>query len=112
MRHTRYGGRQEQFCATGGSLFCRTWWIWLLGPVPLLMSVGGSVWATMLRVRHVTGYLMIAGVVLMPLLLCLHPMRLGREWRWWAECLALGEARVACGKLRLLGAYWSPAEYS
>lgn len=95
MRHTRSGGQQEQFRATGSGLFRRAWWIWLLGLLPLLVSVGGSVWATMLRVRHVTGDRMIAGMVLMPLPLFLHPMRPGREWRWWAEDLALGEARGA-----------------
>ena len=93
MRHTRYGGQQEQLRATGSSLFRRTWWIWLLGLLPLLVSVGGSVRATMLRVRHAAGHGMNASVVLMPLPLFLHPMRLGREWRWWAENLALGEAR-------------------
>jgi hypothetical protein len=114
MRNTRYGGLQGAFHATGGALFRRVWWIWLLGLLPMLLIAGASVAAAALKLRGVTGaplrdagFAIIAGVALMPLLLFVHPIRLGREWRWWAGGLAIGEARVVCGKVRLLGTYWA-----
>jgi uncharacterized membrane protein YjgN (DUF898 family) len=37
MRHTFYGDLQGDFTATGGALFRRGWWLWLLMPFVILL---------------------------------------------------------------------------
>ena len=43
LRHTLYGNLPGRLEATGGQLFGRIWWIWLLGLLPFLLLAGGLV---------------------------------------------------------------------
>src|SRR5713101_6390576 len=43
LRHTLYGNLPGRFAATGGQLFKRVWWIWLLGILPFVVLIVGFV---------------------------------------------------------------------
>lgn len=87
MRHTAYGTLQGRFEGTGGGLFKRAWFLWLLAlpaaalviPLPFLYA----------------GYKAI-------------------EWRWWVSGLRFGEVRFECGMAwsALLGCYWTVIGWS
>ena len=109
MRHSHYGDLQGRFDATGGQLFKRIWWLWVAGPVALVLlgvlaavltekagPVAGPVIVTIL-----TFLLMIAGM------LFIYPVYKAIEWRWWASGIRFGDVRFE-SKLtagRLIGLY-------
>jgi len=81
MRHTSYGDLQGRFEGTGGGLFKKVWWLWLL------------MWLT--------------GFLLIPVPFIYAAMR-AIEWRWWVAGLRIGEVRFT-SDLRngaFIGLYW------
>jgi uncharacterized membrane protein YjgN (DUF898 family) len=64
MRHTAYGDLQGRFVATGGQLFRRGWWLWLLA------------WPSL--------------VVVIPLPFIYAAFK-AIEWRWWVCGIRMGE---------------------
>ena len=116
--HTFYGALPGSFVATGGQLFKRIWWVWLLGLLPIIALFGGTIAATVAKQRGFTnasapmvlsGLVIIAGSILLIALPFLHAVRMAMEWRWWAEGIRFGEAAVACGlsPAALIGIYWA-----
>ena len=116
FRHTRYGTLQARFEATGGQLFRRVWWIWLLGLLPVLgMAAGGALAAVGEYMGAEGGALagIAAGVISLGstaffALPFLHAARVATEWRWWAGGIRFGTASIACTLPRgaLIGSYW------
>jgi hypothetical protein len=64
MRHTSYGDLHGRFEGTGGALFKKVWWLWLL------------MWPSAL--------------VLIPIPFIYAVMR-AIEWRWWVSGIRIGE---------------------
>lgn len=64
MRHTSYGDLQGRFDGTGGALFKRVWWLWLLmWPSAFLLIPVPFIYAAMRAI----------------------------EWRWWVSGIRIGE---------------------
>jgi uncharacterized membrane protein YjgN (DUF898 family) len=107
LRHTLYGNLPGRFEATGGQLFGRIWWIWLLGLLPFLLLTGGLV-AILVTVgikpqssapSHPPAAAIVAmllGASLLIALPFLHAIRRAREWAWWAGGIRFGSATVTC----------------
>ncbi len=114
FRHTHYGTLQARFEATGGQLFRRVWWIWLLGLLPVLgMMAGGALAAASELVGPALGAVggAVAGFGSLGFLALpfLHAARIATEWRWWAGGIRFGGAAVASTLPRgaLVGTYWA-----
>lgn len=81
MQHTRYGDLEGAFTATGGELFRRGWWLWLLAwPSAFLIIPLPFIWGVYKAI----------------------------EWRWWMSGMRLGEVRFESrlDGADLLGIYW------
>jgi uncharacterized membrane protein YjgN (DUF898 family) len=81
LRHTAYGDLQGSFAATGGQLFKRGWWLWLLAwPSAFLVIPLPFIYAAFKAI----------------------------EWRWWVSGVRLGEVRLESDmpKGALIGLYW------
>lgn len=52
MRFTRYGSLQGAFVGTGGGLFKKVWWLWLLAPFTLTVIVFMPSWLAALNARR------------------------------------------------------------
>ncbi len=118
FRHTHYGSLPARFQATGGQLFKRVWWIWMLGLSAPLAICGGAALAFVAQrdggtptsvTAIAAGLLMLAGFVAITCLPFLHAMRKAIEWRWWANGIRLGTAEVRCDLPSggLIGVYWT-----
>lgn len=81
MRHTAYGSLAGRFDGTGGELFRRAWFLWLLTPVAMLL------------------------VIPLPFVYAAFK---GIEWRWWVSGLRFGEVTFGSDLdwSALLGCYW------
>ena len=116
MRHTNYGTMPGRFEATGGQLFRRVWWIWLLGLVPAVALVGTIGVAITEPTRSepndlsagLLAALTVLGCVLVVALPFLHAARKALEWRWWAGGIRFGDASIHCDlkATALMGTYW------
>lgn len=125
LRHTLYGNLPGRLEATGGQLFGRIWWIWLLGLLPFLLLAGGLV-AILVTVgtrpqpsaaSHPPGAAIIAivlGTFLLIALPFLHTIRRAREWLWWAGGIRFGSLTVTCDLQSgsLIGVYWALIGFS
>ena len=115
LRHTLYGNLPGRLDATGGQLFGRIWWIWLLGLLPFLLFAGGLV--ANLFASHPPAAAIVAmllGTALLIALPFLHAIRRAREWAWWAGGIRFGSVTVTCD-LRsgsLIGVYWALIGFS
>src|SRR6266436_4821419 len=114
-----------RFEATGGQLFGRIWWIWLLGLMPFLLFAGGL--AAILVMDGIkpqpsaASHPPVAAIVAMllgtpPLIALpfLHAIRRAREWAWWAGGIRFDSVTVRCD-LRsgsLIGVYWALIGFS
>jgi uncharacterized membrane protein YjgN (DUF898 family) len=81
MRHSYYGDLQGSFEGRGWEFFKRGWWLWLLTPFALYVSIGAPfVYA---------GYKAV-------------------EWRWWLSGIRFGGVRLESTMSRsaLIGLYW------
>ena len=115
---THYGTAGARFDGTGGQLFARIWWIWMLGLLPF-----GTIFASMLSIiitaqsgpvtdnpwtDLLSGTLFLAcGLsVALPFL---HAARKAVEWRWWANNIRFGDASIQCDLKTgaLIRTYWS-----
>ncbi len=117
LRHTLYGNLPGRFEATGGQLFRRVWWIWLLGILPFVLLFGSVI---ALLIAHdaartgarpsvgTAGSLMVIGLLMFIALPFLHGVRRAREWRWWCGGIRFGDVSVTCGMPggSLIGVYW------
>jgi uncharacterized membrane protein YjgN (DUF898 family) len=81
MKHTAYGDLKGEFTATGGQLFRKGWWLWLLA------------WPS---------------VVLVIPLPFIYAAFKAIEWRWWASGLRMGGVHLTSDLPRgaLIGLYW------
>lgn len=81
MHHSHYGNLQGHFEGTGFEYFKRSWWLWLLAWVSLVIPV------------------------LIPFVYAAYK---GVQWRWWIEGVRFGDVRFESGLRRnaLLGLYW------
>ena len=118
FQHTRYGALPASFGATGGQLFKRVWWIWLLGLSAPLGVFGGSILAFVAQrnggaptggAAIAAGLLVLAGFVAAICLPFLHAMRKAIEWRWWVNGIRFGGAEIRCSLPNggLIGVYWT-----
>ena len=100
MRHTAYGSLQGSFEGTGGGLFKRGWWLWLLVAV------------SWIGLAVLSGIVPVVGVTLMGLLLIASPflyaMYKAIEWRWWMAGIRFGDVHFESelGTEDLVGLYW------
>ena len=81
MRHTSYGDLQGRFAGTGGALFKKVWWLWLLmWPSVFLLIPVPFIYAT---VRAI-------------------------EWRWWVSGIRIGEVGFTSDLQNgaFIGLYW------
>ena len=80
LRHTAYGSLEGRFEGTGGGLFKRGWWLWLLVPT---------------------------GVLLVPLPFLVAGYK-AIEWRWWIDGIRFGAVRFesSLAKGALIGIFW------
>jgi len=80
LRHTAYGSLEGRFDGTGGSLFKRGWWLWLLLPT---------------------------GVLLVPLPFLVAAYK-AIEWRWWVGGIRFDAVRFesSLAKGALVGIFW------
>ena len=101
MRHTAYGDLQGSFAATGGQLFGRGWWLWLLVWL-LLVPLGLGSWPPNPQLLLVWPLFLL---MILPFILAAFR---AIEWRWWVSGLRIGEVRfdsdLATGAL--IGLYW------
>jgi uncharacterized membrane protein YjgN (DUF898 family) len=120
LRHTLYGNLPGRFEATGGQLFKRVWWIWLLGIFPFALFFGSAialaVVAAVAKSRGAgtplslgtLGSLMVIGFLMFFALPFLHSVRRAREWAWWGSGIRFGDVAVTCDLQAgsLIGIYW------
>lgn len=81
MRHSYYGDLQGSFEGTGWEFFKRGWWLWLLAPFALYLTVFAPfVYGAFKAI----------------------------EWRWWLSGIRFGEVRLESTLRRsaLIGLYW------
>ncbi len=81
MRHTYYGTLQGGFEASGGALFRKAWWLWLLA-----LLTGGF-------------------LITLPFIYAVYK---AFEWRWWVSGLRMGGVRFESDldAAALMGLYW------
>jgi uncharacterized membrane protein YjgN (DUF898 family) len=98
MQHSHYGDLQGRFEASGGTLFKRAWWIWLLA-----IAAIPAIWALPV--------LAVLVVIAAPFL---YAAFRAIEWRWWLSGIRFGEVRFD-SNLRagaLFGVYWKMIGWS
>ena len=102
MRHTAYGELQGGFRATGGQLFRRGGWLWLLAWLSLVPLALGA-WPT-----PAPRFLFVWSLILLMILPFIYAAFKAIEWRWWVSGLEMGEVRfesdLAAGAL--IDLYW------
>ena len=87
MRHTSYGDLQGSFEGTGGALFKKVWWLWLLMiPSAILLIPVPFVYAALRAI----------------------------EWRWWVSGVRIGEVRFTSDLKNgaFTGLYWKVIGWS
>jgi uncharacterized membrane protein YjgN (DUF898 family) len=104
MRHLYYGDLQGRFEGTGGDLFKRGWWLWLLliVLVVLLFGLPAAIPA------H-------KGIIALPILLLLvsspfvYSAYSAIVWRWWIRGIHFGEVGFESdlSTNALMGTYWA-----
>ena len=91
MRHTHYGDLAASFLGTGGGLFKRGWWLWLLvlsAPLALAITAFGASGAAMTLIAS------IIPALTMVTLAAVYPLFRAIELRWRLEGMRFGETRV------------------
>ncbi len=105
MRHTAYGSLQGAFAGTGGGLFKRGWWLWLL-TVVLVVVVFAVSFVPVLNV--------IMPFVFFAIVPFIYAAYKAIEWRWWVSGLRFGEVSfesdLRAGQLG--GLYWKVIAWS
>jgi len=81
MRHSYYGDLQGRFEGSGWEFFKRGWWLWLLAPFALYLTVFAPF---------------------------VYGAYKAIEWRWWLSGIRFGEVRLEATMRRsaLIGLYW------
>jgi uncharacterized membrane protein YjgN (DUF898 family) len=106
MRHTAYGDLVGRFDGTGGALFRRAGWIWIVIMVSfVLMAVAARDYP------GVTVLLVVFLIVASPFFYALYK---SAEWQWWICGIRFGEVRFE-STLRpgaLIGLYWKVIGWS
>ena len=116
LRHTLYGNLPGRFEASGGQLFKRVWWIWLLGILPFVLffasivaiAVAASGAKSPTRPPAALGFLMLPAFLMFFALPFLHGVRRAREWAWWGSGIRFGDLAVTCDVRAgsLIAIYW------
>jgi uncharacterized membrane protein YjgN (DUF898 family) len=95
MRHTHFGSLQGDFVATGGSLFKRGWWLWLLSvlaPVGLATLIGlarqGNEHAALIFSGSVTVVVLVSWLLAYPIFLAIYA-------RWQIEGIRFGDVSLS-----------------
>ena len=105
MRHTAYGDLQGSFTATGGQLFRRGWWLWLLAWLSLAPFALAAWPALAPRLLLMWPLFFCIVCIVMPFI---YAAFRAIEWHWWVSGLRMGEVRfesdLATGALT--GLYW------
>lgn len=97
MRHTRFGSINGDFVATGGMLFRRAAWLWMIG-LPLTLAAGGAAIAG--------NWAVVVGLVLLLVIpvLVAFPLYRAIELRWWLDGVRFGKV-TAESNLRIGAVY-------
>jgi uncharacterized membrane protein YjgN (DUF898 family) len=105
MRYTAYGSLQGSFAGTGGGLFKRGWWLWLL-TLTLVVALGA---VSLVPIANV-----IAPFVILIALPFIYARYKAIEWRWWVSGLRFGEVRFESDmpSKALIGLYWKVIGWS
>jgi uncharacterized membrane protein YjgN (DUF898 family) len=109
LRHTLYGNLPGRFEATGGQLFKRVWWVWLLGLLPfVLLAVSIVALAATQGTKPAFGWAILVAALLFFTLPFLHGVRRAREWAWWGSGIRFGDVAVSCDVRpgSLIAIYW------
>ena len=105
MRHTAYGTLNGSFAATGGGLFRRGWWLWLLTWVAVVVCL------VAFAVPFIGSLFGFALLVAAPFIYAAYK---AIEWRWWVSGLRFGEVSfesdLRAGQLG--GLYWKVIAWS
>jgi uncharacterized membrane protein YjgN (DUF898 family) len=123
MRHTAYGDLAGGFEGTGGGLFKRAGWIWILAMLiivtiamlPPPMPLGAALTrAGPITTAHLTALGILLGLVLVIGWPFFYALYKSAEWRWWVSGIRLGEVQFE-SRLRagaLAGLYWKVIGWS
>jgi uncharacterized membrane protein YjgN (DUF898 family) len=105
MRHTAYGSLQGSFVGTGGGLFKRGWWLWLLVWISIVVLSAISV------IPFVVLFSMFVVLLAAPFVYGLYK---AIEWRWWVSGLRLGDVHFESdlNSDELIGLYWAVIGWS
>jgi uncharacterized membrane protein YjgN (DUF898 family) len=118
LGNSYYGDLQGSFAGTGGGLFKRVWWIWLLAMGPLVLSVGafialltsGNGFRAALAASgalngaqapddgfyvFAAGLSSLAGLALFAIWFLAYPLFRASEWQWWASGVRFGGLSVS-----------------
>ena len=106
MRHTAYGSLKGSFEGTGGGLFRRGWWLWVLGWAVIVVLL-------VLAAFHpgFAGVLSLLALVALPFWYAAYK---AIEWRWWIAGLRFGDVRFESDfkSDQLSGLYWTVIAWS
>jgi uncharacterized membrane protein YjgN (DUF898 family) len=98
MQNTYFGDLRASFEGTGGGLFKRGWWLWLL---TLGIFAGLLVIAVLFAVQgasHMQAAAMVASMIPLAMIVIfalVYPLFRAIEMRWWLEGLRFGELTIA-----------------
>ena len=119
LGNSYYGDLQGHFAGTGGGLFKRVWWIWLLAVGPLVVLAGaftalldssGNGFRAALAASgalngarapddsfnvFATGLSSLAGLALIVVWFLAYPLFRASEWQWWASGMRFGGLSVS-----------------
>lgn len=129
MRYTAYGNLPGRFEATGGQLFARGWFLWLLSwllvggvtaaivsTVRVMMKLQTGAQTQTLASQVVVNLVVVGAALFIALVASVFILAMYRaiEWRWWISGVRFGdvsfESDVRLG--RLTGLYWKVVGWS
>jgi uncharacterized membrane protein YjgN (DUF898 family) len=101
MRHSFYGDLQGSFEGTGGDLFKRGWWLWLLAIVSVIALPFSSILGGL-------------PLLVLPLLPFIYAGFKAVQWKWWLSGIRFGGVRLESNlpKKALVGLYWKVIGWS
>lgn len=101
MQHTRFGDLPGAFVGTGGTLFKRGWWLWLLGLGLFVGLFGASIAAAVmaaknqsLLARQVMAFMPM--ITVLGTMIIIYPLFRAVQLRWWLDGIRFGELTLIC----------------
>jgi uncharacterized membrane protein YjgN (DUF898 family) len=106
MRHSFYGDLPGRFAGTGGALFKKVWWLWLVTILMLVMT--GALGAVSPPAAGLLGTLI---TVWLPFG---YAMYKAHEWRWWVSGIRFGDVSFESKltTIALVDLYWTVIGWS